>query len=276
MQQSRAEIQSSSWDACGYKIALQWNDPSLETPIREIVLPDWKQITDQETDVVFSIEKEDRHIRVLQDGEVKAQSVTESSLYHTLKRICHLELATQAPDLVFVHAGVVLTEYGLLVIPAKSYSGKSTLVRSLVKLGCKYYSDEYAVLDKDGGVRPFPRAHCQRLPDGGNKYTPPSELGWSPSLGAQPMAAVVVTKFEKGASWNPRDLSSGEAVLKMLENTVCARTEPQRAIAYLANAARGAHCVESLRDESETSAGEILEWLAMANSKPSSSHEKSA
>ncbi len=52
-------------------------------------------------------------------------------------------VAEFAVSRVFLHAGVVAWKNEALVIPAKSYSGKSTLVAELVKKGVVHYSDEY-------------------------------------------------------------------------------------------------------------------------------------
>ena len=35
-------------------------------------------------------------------------------------------------------------------------TGKTTLVKALVEAGATYYSDEFAVLDKEGQVQPYP------------------------------------------------------------------------------------------------------------------------
>src|SRR5438045_8281052 len=69
-------------------------------------------------------------------------------------RLCVAELAKHR---VFVHAGVVGWKGKAIVIPGRSYSGKSTLVSELVKAGATYYSDDYAVFDARGRVYPFPK-----------------------------------------------------------------------------------------------------------------------
>jgi uridine kinase len=41
-----------------------------------------------------------------------------------------------------------------IAIPGRSFSGKTSLVTALVRAGAVYYSDEFAVIDRDGLVRP--------------------------------------------------------------------------------------------------------------------------
>jgi hypothetical protein len=47
-----------------------------------------------------------------------------------------------------------------MVLPGKSFAGKTTLVAALVRAGAEYWSDEYAVLDANGDVHPY--AGCWR------------------------------------------------------------------------------------------------------------------
>ena len=82
----------------------------------------------------------------------------ETSLQAAACRVeswAQLTLATLAKELVFVHAGVVGWRNRALVIPGRSFSGKSTLVMALVEAGADYYSDEYAIFDLEGKVHPY-------------------------------------------------------------------------------------------------------------------------
>ena len=54
-----------------------------------------------------------------------------------------------------MHAGAVAWRDRGIVIPGRSHSGKTTLVRALVE-AARYYSDEFAVLDPQGRLHPYP------------------------------------------------------------------------------------------------------------------------
>ncbi len=56
-----------------------------------------------------------------------------------------------------VHAGVVVTGGGAVVIPGVSGAGKSTLTAALCQAGAGYVSDEALVLDDSGKAVPYPR-----------------------------------------------------------------------------------------------------------------------
>ena len=249
------------WQAYGYRVRFEWNDAVFLPAITDIVLPDWEKVGGDRFDALFELLFDERNIIIKQNGQVKSQNITLDSVSHTLKRLCHLDVATYAKDLVFVHAGVVLTEFGLLLLPGRSFAGKSTLVKSLVDAGCRYYSDEYALVDEQGLVRPFPRRLCLRLSKEENAFLPARSLGWDEMLRPEPVAAVLVTRYEKGATWEPQALSQGTGVLKLLENTVCARTDPQKAIRFLTTAIGPSVCFESARGESGEAAEQILKMM---------------
>ena len=231
--------------------------------MQSVVLPNWTPCRDTEVDDTFTIERCDEDmVRIRQQPADVDLTIKETLLTAELKRRCHLDLATKAPKLVFVHSGVVLTEHGLVVFPAKSYSGKSTLVRSLIDRGGLFYSDEYAVVDGEGKVRPFPRSHSERLSGGETRLTPAEELGWTEDLGPVPVQTILVTKYGADKIWEPQSLSKGQAVVKLLENTVSARTDPQKAITYLSKLVEAAECIETPRPESKEAADLLLEWMA--------------
>jgi hypothetical protein len=83
-------------------------------------------------------------------------------MFEHFERRVRLTVAEFAIGKVFLHAGVVAWNNRALIIPAKSFQGKTTLVAELVKKGAVYYSDEYAVLDEDGLVHPFPKKLSMR------------------------------------------------------------------------------------------------------------------
>ena len=70
----------------------------------------------------------------------------------TLESDLQLHVAEQARRRLFVHAGVVGWKGRAIVIPGRSFTGKTTLVAELVRAGASYYSDEYALIDSRGKI----------------------------------------------------------------------------------------------------------------------------
>lgn len=161
-------------------------------------------------------------------------------------------VAEHARTGVFVHAGVVAWGGRALLIPGRSHSGKTTLVAELVKAGAEYYSDEYAVLDAHGRVRPYATPLALRLgTDGQQTPVDVAKLGGVAGQRPLPVAGVLVTRFRPGARWRPRELSGGQAVLRLLPHAVAARRRPADVMAALQAVAARARLLHGVRGEAK-------------------------
>jgi hypothetical protein len=180
----------------------------------------------------------------------------------TLESSLHFEVAQRAPHRLFVHAGVVGWRGRTLVLPGRSRSGKTTLVEALLRAGATYFSDDYAVIDPQGNVHPYPRALSIRV--GGStapRRVPAEELG-SPTAGEpQPLGLIATTNYRLGARWQPRDLTSAEALMALLANTVVARLRPAFALDVLGAAVAGTPALAGDRGEAVDTAVRLLEHM---------------
>jgi serine kinase of HPr protein (carbohydrate metabolism regulator) len=167
-------------------------------------------------------------------------------------------ISVRAPDHVFVHAGVVGYGGRAIVIPGSSFSGKTTLVAELVRAGAIYYSDEYAVLDEAGRVHPYAKPLSIR--SGGVSQVDHSveAIGGSAGTDALEIGLLVVSSYSPDAVWSPRQLSSGEAVLAVLEHTIPAQERPQQAMATITKAVQGAVALQGERGEASAIVPELL------------------
>src|SRR5262245_63118361 len=100
---------------------------------------------------------EDPGYRVSRDGSVVFAAATDEDVFAWLCQDIDNTVAQRSPQMLFVHAGVIGWRGVAIVIPGRSYTGKSTLVAELVRRGAVYYSDEFAVLDDLGMVHPYRR-----------------------------------------------------------------------------------------------------------------------
>jgi hypothetical protein len=128
----------------------------------------------------------------------------------------HVQLmaAYLAEGYLFVHAGVVGWQGRAIVIPGRSFTGKTSLVTALVRAGATYYSDEYAIFDPQGRVHPYPRPLSIREEAGRKPRLYPVEtLGGQAGQTPLPVGLVVVTEYQAGARWQPRTLSPSRALL---------------------------------------------------------------
>ena len=76
----------------------------------------------------------------------------------------------QLKNLHAVHAGAVLFGNRAVLLPGKSFAGKSSLVAELLRRGATCLSDEYALIDGAGIVHAYPRPLLLR--NGGHAQTP--------------------------------------------------------------------------------------------------------
>ena len=199
---------------------------------------------------------------VYSDHTRLARSTKVDEVLELLESDLRLFVAELAPRRVFVHAGVVSWKGKAIVIPGRSYSGKTTMVSELVKAGATYYSDEYAVFDARGRVHPFPKP-LELRSSGEWKQTKTAVEKLGGQTGTKPISLglVMVTQFKAGAKWRPRELSPGKAVLELLSHTVSARRHPEKALAALRHAVSEAKAIKGVRGEASELTRSVLARL---------------
>ena len=240
----------------GVRIGIRSNDPAALDRVCEHLPSEWENLNSSVVDRVYSIliggqgaRAGVRRLNLLYADHVRlARSPDLDSVFETFESDLRLFVAELATHRVFVHAGVVGWKGQAIVVPGRSYSGKSTLVAELVRAGATYYSDEYAVLDSRGRVHPFLKP-LELREEGEFRQTKitAAELGGHSGTKPLPVRLVLMTQFKSGARWRPRKLSAGRGVLEMLFNTVSARRSPERALATLQRVAAQADVLKGVR-----------------------------
>jgi hypothetical protein len=174
-------------------------------------------------------------------------------------------VAYHARERIFVHAGAVAHEGRAIIFPGLSFSGKTALTAAMVRAGATYLSDEYAVLDPDGLVHPYPKTLSVRGDvDRRQVEHAIEDLGGTAADTAMPLGLVVVTTYRPGAEWQPRQLSPSEAALALLGHTVVARSRPAEAMATIRRALEGVVTLQGERGEADDIAGMVLRAAAVA------------
>jgi len=173
----------------------------------------------------------------------------------------HLEVALHARTGLFVHAGVVGWNGQAILIPGRSFAGKSTLVASLVRRGAIYYSDEYAVIDSRGRVHPYLKPISLRNSDGTTSKVNVAELGGRAGAESIPVRAVVFAKHREAAIWRPRRISESRTLLHLMDNTVVAQLKPKLALQRLTLIASRAAGWKGLRGDADETATWLLQRM---------------
>jgi hypothetical protein len=175
-----------------------------------------------------------------------------------------LHVAAGARRRVFVHAGVVGWNGRAILIPGRSFSGKTTMVAELVRAGATYYSDEYAVLDADGLVHPYARPLSVRENGKRVKHTPEMFGGQS---GTKPLRVglVIVSRYKPGARWRPKALSAAEGALELILNTVSIQRQPETVLETLQRAIPDTTVLKGVHGEARQVVDFILANLGGVN-----------
>src|SRR5258705_8509671 len=203
-----------AFTAYGVSVGVRVSDPGVLDRVRARLPPGWKPAGKPTVRRLYSLivggptsRPGVRRFNLLySDG---ARLLRTHDLEETLGQLeldLELYIADRAPRRTFVHAGVVGWNGQAVVIPGDSFSGKSSLVKALVKAGATYYSDEFAVLDERGRVHPYPIPLTIRPARDGSppmKYRA-EEFGGVAGIGPLPVGLVLIPRHRSAAPRPPR------------------------------------------------------------------------
>jgi hypothetical protein len=252
--------------AYGLKIGVRVNRAEVPAQVLECLPAGWEPAEPPNVDHLCSLflggagpRPSVRTYHLLYGGLARlARTLELEEVWEPLETHLQRFVAEWSRGPVFVHAGVVGWRGRAIVLPGRSWSGKSTLVAALLRAGATYYSDEYAVLDEHGQVFPYPRRLSLRESAHRRRRCPPESFGSRAGVGPLPVGLVAVTKYHPGARWCPRPLSPGWAALELLNHTVPARREPDRVLSALQQVTLRAARIAGARGEADEVAGALL------------------
>ena len=241
------------FEAFGVRVALGTNRPELIERLRAVLPPHWRPCPASAVKNRFVLIAHEAGTYELTANEQTLDQGLELELALTiLDAQLRMHVGIEAHDSTFIHAGVVAYGGRTMILPGRSFAGKTMLVAALVRAGATYYSDEFAVIDERGLVHPYAKPPSVRAGDDGRQTDHPLEsLGWAAGSEPLPAGAIVVTSYRPGAEWRPRRLTAGEGAMALLANTVPARERPAQVMRTLSRAAADAVAIESERGEAD-------------------------
>ena len=234
-----------------------------EKVVRASMLNDIRLVKRKDFDVVFQLNHIKRGKRVMiQDDEIMCDGGIHRKFFKFFDSIVRVAIAERAVGRAFFHAGVVGWKGKAIMMPADSFRGKSTLVTELVRAGATYYSDEFAIIDRDGLVYPFARRIGRRTEDYKvYDLSAADDLGGTIGVKPIPVGFILMTEYKKDAKWSPKILSPGQGVLEMIPFTLCLRHQPDFSLEVLNNIASNAIIASSLRGTAEKFAKTLLNFV---------------
>ena len=222
----------------------------------------------EEIEYRFEIESETgKPLKLRLNGEELFEHETEKLFFDMLESRIRVTIAEFAVGKVFLHAGVVGWKGRAIIIPATSFAGKTTLVAELVKKGADYYSDEYAVLDAEGNVEPFPKWLSLRgIVDAVTQVECSVEsIGGVAAIKTIPVGMILIARYKNGKSipkkWRPKRLSPGEGIMEILPHTMTIRNKPKFVLEVLNKSVNRAIIVKTVRGEAAEFAESLLGYF---------------
>jgi hypothetical protein len=264
-EEGHGDMEDIAFESHGVRIRVTSDRPEVAERVQELLPPDSKPCPLDATAETFGLLGDGNGGYVFTRGgsPVSANVDLEFGLM-MLETQIRIYLGQEAPDSIFVHAGVVAIGDRAVVLPGRSFSGKTTLVAAFVSAGATYFSDEFAVLDRQALVHPYPTRLSVREGPEDRQLVDVAQLGGVSGDTAVPIGAIVVTSYRPGAAWEPRELSPGRAALALLNNSVAALTRHEEALPVLSRATAGALLLEGERGEPDPVVEDVLSRLSNA------------
>lgn len=259
-----------SFSAYGVKIGVRVSDYGLLEKL-QLRIPFACRISDiQNVDRLFSVlsvvdqKKKTKLYNLYWNEALFSHKLTMTGLLDKFQAFSSITIAELAKEKLFIHSGVVGWRGKAILLPGISNSGKSTMVAELVKQGATYYSDEFAVLDKQGYVTAYAKPLSLREPVTQQQQdTPIKSIGGKTGICRLPVGLVIISRYKNGALWKPKQLTSGLGLLRLLENTHSAQRTPGRAMQFLKHVVSKACVIQSSRGEAQDVAQKILKEVSL-------------
>ena len=145
-----------------------------------------------------------------------------------------------------------------MLFPGATHAGKSSLVAELLRRGATYFSDEYALVDSEGLVHPYPRPLLMR--DGRPEQTPALAADYNASVGKDPahVGWILSLRYQPQAHWNLTAVSQSSALLLLLQNTPHKLQESPEMLGAFRTLVSKADCFAGTRNDAVEAAEEIL------------------
>jgi hypothetical protein len=213
-------------------------------------------------DIVYDFRLVEEKVECELFGEIRGPFNDRSVFALFLNSSVRAQVAARSKDWVFIHAGVVEWRGKAIVIPGRSFHGKTTLVSELLRSGATYKSDEFAILSMDGLIHSFERDLAVRV-NGSKPSVPiaPEDFGSTRSTVPIEAGMVVFGNYVPGSDWNPTRISVGNGILAMIPEILSISLNTEFALKVLNTTFNRAIIVKSDRGEARDTAPKILAYF---------------
>jgi hypothetical protein len=255
------DLSAVAFEAYGLRVAVDASEEVLKL-VQQLLPPDSRPCSPDAVEARFSITRNQvGTYTISRDGQALSTRLHLDMALEMLDTKLRIYLGRKSPDAIFIHAGAVAHRGTAIVIPGRSFSGKTTLVAALVRAGAVYYSDEFAVIDREGLVRPYAQNLSVRENGWSQTHHPVESFGGQAGQDPVPLGMIAITTYRPDAQWQPAIRSRGAGAMALLANAVPARERSQEVMEAVTRAAETATVIESERGDADAVAPLLLKEL---------------
>jgi len=214
-----------------------------------------------EPDLVLRVSEAGSQFQLSVGDAVVASSAAALELVPELTRVLDEAVIKRLATLRAIHAGAVLWAGRALLLPGATHAGKSSMVVELLRRGATYLSDEYALIDPEGRVHPYPRPLLLR--NGRPEQVPALAGDFSAAVGhaSAPVGWIFALEYDPAGEWSVAPVPQSMALLTLLRNTPHVLADSPEMVGSFQRAVSGAACFGGRRPEAADAAERILRLI---------------
>ncbi|MBK8907870.1 MAG: hypothetical protein IPM60_08170 [Rhodospirillales bacterium] len=192
---------------------------------------------------------------LLIDGRPILRSSDRTVIARAVEDALHVMVAAHSHRFVFVRAGVVRHRDRVILLPGAPGAGTTALVEALVRCGAAYFSDAFAILDREGGVHPYAVPLAARQPSD-------APLKPLPAAGPCGIGVIACLRYGGPRSWHVSETSLEDTARALIAHTLFAHQTPERTLRALSAAfTADAAALSGERGEADEAAQHLLALL---------------
>ena len=248
-----------------YGSSIRVETPCLEahSTLDRYILPSLPRIecAADQPHISVRVTQVDGQFQVFVENALVVSAPSSIGLVSPLIKVLDDAVVARLTTLRALHSGAVLWDKRVLLLPGATHAGKSSLVAELLRRGATYFSDEFALIDSDGRVHPYPRPLLLR--NGRPEQSPVLAEEFNASVGDAPAQVgwILSLEYQPARTWNVAIVPQGEAVLTLLKNTPHFLAESPELVELFERAVAGATCYAGQRAEAGPAVDQILRLI---------------
>ena len=250
--------------AFGCSIQVEAAEPEAYAVLERYVFPSLPRCSSDHArpDIFIRIAQVEKQFELSVDNEVMATAAQPIGLVPDIIRALDEAVLQRLTTMRAVHAGVVQWGDRVLLLPGVTHAGKSSLVAELLRHGATYFSDEYALIDAEGMVHPYPRPLLVR--NGSPEQSPMLAEECNAAVGAAPAPVgwVLSLTYGPASNWSIKEIPQSIGLLALLGNTPHILAESPDLVDVFRRAIAGAACYAGKRSDATHAVDHILRLIA--------------